>query len=113
MELGRGLSRVDLLRHLLHTFEPIYKRFLSHGLEPFLDRWRQLSCVIGQPVAVQVGGRDYAGTAVAVDAAGALILETGGGKRHRLLAGDIRLTGTASLDGMTTDRGLTEEGTCG
>jgi BirA family biotin operon repressor/biotin-[acetyl-CoA-carboxylase] ligase len=113
IELGRSISRVGLLRDLLSSFEAIYGQYLSHGLEPFLDRWRQLSCVIGQPVTVQVGGQVYAGTAVAVDATGALVLETGSGKRQHLLAGDIQLTRAASPDGIAQDRDLAEEGSCG
>jgi len=88
-ELGRSISRLHLLQDLLLKFEEMYGQFQDHGLAPFLDRWRQLSWVLGQRVTVKVGGKKFSGLAVDIEETGALVLEEASGRRQRLLAGDI------------------------
>ncbi len=90
-ELGRSVSRRHLLQNLLLKFEQIYGQLQDQGLAPFLDRWRQLSWVLGRKVTVQVGGKEFSGLAVDIDEMGALLLEEASGKRRRLLAGDVSL----------------------
>jgi BirA family biotin operon repressor/biotin-[acetyl-CoA-carboxylase] ligase len=89
VELGRSVSRVDLLGAVLLRFEKIYSLFQEHGLEPFLDRWRQLSWTLGRQVMVQIGERTFSGLAVDIEETGALVLEEASGERRRLLAGDV------------------------
>lgn len=89
LELERSISRLGLLRDLLLKFEEMYRQFQDHGLGPFLDRWRQLSWVLGKRVTVQVGERTFSGLAVDIEETGALVLEEASGKRQRLLAGDV------------------------
>jgi BirA family biotin operon repressor/biotin-[acetyl-CoA-carboxylase] ligase len=89
VELGRSISRIDLLRSILLKFEEMYGLFQEHGLGPFLNRWRQLSWTLGRRVAVHVGESIFSGLAVDIDETGALLLEEASGKRRRLMAGDV------------------------
>jgi BirA family biotin operon repressor/biotin-[acetyl-CoA-carboxylase] ligase len=88
-ELGRPISRLNLLQDVLVQFEERYQKFQEGGLRPFLERWRQLSWVLNRKVKVQVGGRLFSGLAVDIEDTGALVLEEASGKRQRLLAGDV------------------------
>jgi BirA family biotin operon repressor/biotin-[acetyl-CoA-carboxylase] ligase len=118
-ELGRPVSRVELLADLLSCFERLYLQFQAHGLEPFVDRWRQLSAVLGQVVSIQIGQRYFRGLAVDIDDQGALILEGESGDRQRFLAGDVSLSdvgirgGPAAKRPLANGRFLEEERTCG
>jgi len=89
LELGRSISRLGLLRDLLLKFEEMYGLFQEQGLVPFLDRWRQLSWILGRRVMVHIGERIFSGQAVDIEETGALVLEETSGKRRRLLAGDV------------------------
>jgi len=91
-ELGRTVNRAELLGDLLGFFEGIYLQFQDSGLEPFLDRWRSLSAVLGQPVRVRVGQQTFCGLAVDIDPQGALLVEEEDGCRRRFLAGDVTLS---------------------
>lgn len=119
IELGRTVPRVELLGDLLARFEPLYVQFQERGLEPFLDRWRQLSAVLGRRVTLQIGPRNIRGTAVDIDSQGALILREENGDRQRFLAGDVTLTDMALTDDPSSespsvnDGFLKEERTCG
>jgi BirA family biotin operon repressor/biotin-[acetyl-CoA-carboxylase] ligase len=88
-ELGRPISRLNLLQDVLMEFEERYREFQERGLTPFLERWRQLSWVLNRRVRIQVGGRRFAGLAVDIEDTGALVLEEASGKRQRFLAGDV------------------------
>jgi BirA family biotin operon repressor/biotin-[acetyl-CoA-carboxylase] ligase len=88
MELKRPVSRIPLLQDVLMHFEQIYHRFQAQGLAPFLDRWRELSWVLGRQVSLRVGGRIISGRAVDIAETGALVLEVDSGRRHCFLAGD-------------------------
>jgi BirA family biotin operon repressor/biotin-[acetyl-CoA-carboxylase] ligase len=90
-ELGRAIFRIPLLQDFLLQFEEMYHQFQDRGLAPFLDRWRQLSLVLGQRVKIQVGGKKFSGLAVDIEQTGALVLEEDSGKRRCLLAGDVSL----------------------
>ncbi len=90
-ELGRSVCRLDLLRDLLRKFEQMYGQFQEHGLAPFLNRWQQLSSILGRRVRVRRGVYDISGLAVDIDPTGALVLEEDDGRRERLLAGDVTL----------------------
>jgi len=90
-ELGRSVDRAELLADLLCRFEEIYLPFQNRGLEPFLDRWRQLSAVLGRAVRIRVGQQAFRGLAVDIDPQGALLLAEENGGQRRFLAGDVSL----------------------
>jgi BirA family biotin operon repressor/biotin-[acetyl-CoA-carboxylase] ligase len=94
IELDRPVDRAGLLADLLACFESIYLRFQDRGLEPFLERWRELSAVLGRPVSVHVGERSYHGLAAGIDPLGALLVDQERGGRRRFLAGDVSLSKT-------------------
>jgi BirA family biotin operon repressor/biotin-[acetyl-CoA-carboxylase] ligase len=74
---GATVDRAQLLRRLLAALE-IELAGVEAGSSP-LDRYRAACRTLGTTVEVDVGGRPLRGTAVDVDATGALVLRTDDG----------------------------------
>jgi len=63
---------------------------LRAGRAPeLLQRWRRLSVTLGRTVRIESGGAVVEGRAIDVDADGALVVEATGGRRTRVIAGDV------------------------
>ncbi len=91
-EGAAGLDRSVLLRNLLRTFEPLYRGWLAASGDPaegLHESYVRRCSTLDKQVRVQLpGGKHLAGTAVAVDAAGRLVVDSAG-TRHALGAGDV------------------------
>lgn len=81
---GGAADREALLRGLLGAFDAWRRRLEAEGFDPVRVRWLALSDTVGRQVAVD-GAR---GTAVDLDADGALVLEAAGARR-RVVAGEL------------------------
>ncbi|MFQ5813856.1 MAG: biotin--[acetyl-CoA-carboxylase] ligase [Anaerolineae bacterium] len=88
-ELGREVSRLELLRKILEGIETRYKS-LRRGESPH-EEWAARLINLGRQVQVTTPQGVLAGWAEGVDADGALILRTPDGQRKRILAGDVTL----------------------
>ncbi len=88
--MGRTASRNQIagvvLRHVLLAAST----YQADGIEPFLDEWRARDLVNGLAVELRLPDRTVNGTALGVDAQGALLLEHGGGVA-RFAAGEVSL----------------------
>jgi len=89
IEMGQTVSRKVFLQSLLLEMERWYSIFLEEGSTVILNAWRDRADIKGRQVKVTSFGETVVGTAIDVDSDGALILETGGGKQRRVMAGDI------------------------
>ena len=92
-ELGREVSRLDLLWVVLEGIETRY-RSLSIGESPHED-WAARLIGLGRQVQVKTPQGAMTGWAEGVEADGALILCTPDGQRRRILAGDVTMRGSA------------------
>ena len=86
-ELGRTVSRLQLLQHTLMQIERRYLVLLS-GEWPGKD-WAAALETLGQRVWLHTGQGDCQGTAVDVDDEGALLLRLDDGRVQRVLVGDV------------------------
>ena len=77
----RKASRVGLLRQFLQNFEKEYRRYKKDQLASSRRRIRKYSSLLGRNVQLRFGNRTVEGTAVDVDATGALIIEKDGARR--------------------------------
>jgi BirA family biotin operon repressor/biotin-[acetyl-CoA-carboxylase] ligase len=84
IETGLTVDREALLTTLLERFDVWRQRLESEGFDVVRRRWLALSDTIGRSVTVD----GASGVALDLDADGALILDTGGGRR-RVLAGAL------------------------
>jgi BirA family biotin operon repressor/biotin-[acetyl-CoA-carboxylase] ligase len=93
--LGRPVGRADLVAGLYNTLEHWYGLFCDGEWCTILDRGRQWSALLGQPVEVRSGAEPWWGLAWDLDRDGALIVRDGTGALRRVVAGDvsIRLAG--------------------
>ena len=89
IEMGQTISRKAFLQSLLLELERWYSIFFEEGSAVILKAWRDRAHIKGREVKVTSFGETFVGTAIDVDSDGALILETGGGKQRRVMAGDI------------------------
>jgi BirA family biotin operon repressor/biotin-[acetyl-CoA-carboxylase] ligase len=89
IEMGRTVSRKAFLQFFLQELERWYSIFLKEGGAVILKAWRDRAHIKGRRVKVTSFGKTLAGVAIDVDSDGALILETGDGKRKRVVAGDV------------------------
>jgi BirA family biotin operon repressor/biotin-[acetyl-CoA-carboxylase] ligase len=88
-EKGRPVSRKAFTALLLEELERWYEIFLKEGGTPVLKAWRDRAQIQGKEVRVTSFDEVQIGRAVDVDSDGALILETRGGERKRIVAGDV------------------------
>ncbi len=87
---GRRLpEESELIGGLLERFDQWYRTFLDSGFEPVRQRWEALCDGIGSQVSVPLAGGTAAGKVAGIDAAGRLLLDTGGGKLLSVDAGEI------------------------
>lgn len=90
-ELGKPLSRVELLCQVLLQLERDYSLFLQHGgLEPLLGRAREFSSLVGERVSVSTGEGSVLGEVLGIDEEGRLLLRLSSGKIRPLIAGEVR-----------------------
>lgn len=90
-ELGREISRLDLVRQLLKEIESFYLA-LSGG-DNVYERWQQRLITLGREVRVisATGERVHEGIAELVDRDGSLWLRLNNGSLSRVIAGDVTL----------------------
>jgi BirA family biotin operon repressor/biotin-[acetyl-CoA-carboxylase] ligase len=82
-------ARGALLVELLVALEGRYARLLAGGPGSLLAEWRQACVTLGQSVRIDLGAGDVAGTAVDLDDAGHLVVETVDGSRRVVAVGDV------------------------
>jgi BirA family biotin operon repressor/biotin-[acetyl-CoA-carboxylase] ligase len=78
---GAWPDRNALAVHVLDALLPALARFEHDGLAPFAARWRALDALAGRPVRVLDGERRHEGTALGIDATGALRVRHADGER--------------------------------
>ncbi len=86
---GHAVDREDLLIALLERLAGWYPRLVSGEREPLLGAWRARSATLGRRVRVDLGRDEVEGTAVDITSDGRLVVETPGGERQVIAAGDV------------------------
>ena len=75
--LGNSVNRTDLLMTVLQKLQDNCSIMEQQGFAPLRDKWKTLSCVIGQMVSVQQYGKElYTGIAEDIAMDGALLVQT-------------------------------------
>ena len=85
LALGRGVARAQLLASVLNAFEPRYDDFVRRGPAAAVDAFGAHAAL---PERCRVDDR-LAGTALRIDADGALVLRDDAGRIHRVVSGEI------------------------
>lgn len=96
IELDQRQEREPVFAALLNAFE---RRFAQAGSSDLHDVWVSRLNTLHKAVTVTLaGGEAIQGTAVAVDDAGALIVETETGERRAFIAGEVTLREASDPD---------------
>jgi BirA family biotin operon repressor/biotin-[acetyl-CoA-carboxylase] ligase len=88
-ELGREVSRLELIRRLLVEIESLYLA-LPVG-ESIYEEWRDRLVTLGRRVSVEWGTTRYEGIAESVDRDGSLLLRCSDDSLTKIMAGDVIL----------------------
>jgi BirA family biotin operon repressor/biotin-[acetyl-CoA-carboxylase] ligase len=88
-ELGRDVSRLDVIRCLLAETERLYLA-LPTG-QPVYQEWRDSLVTLGKKVQVRSGAITYKGIAESVAGDGSLCLRQSDGSLIKIVAGDVTL----------------------
>jgi BirA family biotin operon repressor/biotin-[acetyl-CoA-carboxylase] ligase len=88
-ELGREVSRLDLLRCLLAEIERLYLALPSG--DAVYRQWRDSLVTLGKRVKVRSGETSYEGIAESVASDGSLLLRQPDGSLTKIVAGDVTL----------------------
>lgn len=91
--LGKQVSRIRLIQALLKQFELWYTRFKEGRGGAITKRWEELAKIRGKHVSVDFMGETVRGTALEIDADGALVVQEPGGEVKRIMAGDVHVRG--------------------
>lgn len=90
-EIGKTVSRNQLLVEILMQFEAYYNDLLSGRIEEVYERWNDFSLVLGKQVVIEWDQMKVTGEAVRIDQDGALIIQDGEGKEQKIIHGDVSL----------------------
>jgi len=88
-ELGRNVSRLDMIRLLLVEIENLYLTLQAGG--SIYEEWRDSLVTLGRRVQVKVGKTTYEGIAESVAKDGSLLLRQQDGSLTKIVAGDVTL----------------------
>jgi BirA family biotin operon repressor/biotin-[acetyl-CoA-carboxylase] ligase len=91
--LGKKVLRVPIIQALLRKFEQWYTRFKKGRGGEIKRRWEELSQIKGKDIAIVFMGETVKGTALEIDADGALLVQEAGGEVKRIVAGDVHVRG--------------------
>ena len=88
---GSEVSRLELLRAILVSFEKIYLQFQKQGIEKILQQWRDFSATLGKRVKLTTGRQAHplVGEAVDIGQDGGLLIRKDSGVMERVMAGDV------------------------
>lgn len=90
-ETGRRMRRTPVAAAVLDAFSREIDGLRREGREPLMERWREMSSVLGRKVKASVGEKTIRGTAVDIDEEGCLLLRDAAGKLRRISSGDVAL----------------------
>ena len=88
-ELGREVSRLDVIRQLLVEIERLYLTLQTGG--SIYEEWRDSLVMLGRRVRVKSGRTIYEGAAESVTTDGSLLLRRSDGSLTKIVAGDVTL----------------------
>jgi len=88
-ELGRDVSRLTVIRHLLVEIERLYLALSAGG--SIYQEWQARLVTLGKRVRATTGETIYEGIAESVARDGSLLLRGSDGRLTRIVAGDVTL----------------------
>jgi len=88
-EIGRGVSKINLLRSIINNFDKYYLYIKDGKYDKIQSEWLPHSNIIGKKIIVKQNTKTTKGIVKNIDKNGSLILNTDRGK-IRILSGDVQ-----------------------
>ncbi|HEY5667383.1 MAG TPA: biotin--[acetyl-CoA-carboxylase] ligase [Gammaproteobacteria bacterium] len=85
------VDRAGLAAQLIGQLVDLFASYPASGFEPYRDEWLAAHVLQGQAVELDSTSGKTRGRVVDVGADGALVVESEGGERHRVISGDVTL----------------------
>lgn len=89
LESSLTFERTALFLSVLENVRRNCRLFFKTGFAPFQPLWKEISATLGNTVELARPGEVLQGKAVDLDPAGALLIEDGRGRHHRITYGEI------------------------
>jgi len=86
---GTPPPRVLLAARLVEGLAELFESYEESGFAPYRAEWREADYLLGRRVKLDDSAATLSGIARGIDADGALLIETPGGARRRVLSGDV------------------------
>ncbi|WP_010273788.1 biotin--[acetyl-CoA-carboxylase] ligase [Paenibacillus senegalensis] len=91
LESGQMIDRTLLIRRFLEQLEKLYFLYLQQGFSPIRTLWEALTVTLHRRIKIHTRDGWMEGTALSIDDAGALTVQTDNGEQVKLYSGDIQL----------------------
>jgi biotin-(acetyl-CoA carboxylase) ligase len=92
-EMGKPISRNELVIQLVGRFEEYYRNLLSGSVDPLYRNWNRLSLLTGREVELDAGKAGMVrGKVLRIDRDGALVIENRQGEEQRFQSGDVTVS---------------------
>lgn len=88
---GQTYRRVELLAHILKTYDIVYREYQQKGFTYILEKWRELNSTLGHTVNVISQQEKYYGQAVDIDEEGQLVVMTPEKELRYVMVGDVSI----------------------
>lgn len=91
MEIGKGVSRLAVLRQFIITWEENYRIFLQEESNYLFEKWINNNVTLGRTVTIARESETTSGLAVGISGKGGLLVKLPDGDLEEYLAGDVSL----------------------
>ena len=99
-ETGSRHEPADLLEPIMGRFDRLYETFVKEGFAAAADAWRGFMSLVGETIALDLGGRIVQGRVLAFGDDGSIELEESSGEVGRHLAGEVVKLFTKEEEGL-------------
>lgn len=94
IEIGKKISRKEIVAKILNNFEPLYKEFIEREyIEETIDICRKNSILIGKEVRVIKRGESIKAKVLDINKNGELVVKYENGQLENLISGEISIRG--------------------
>jgi BirA family biotin operon repressor/biotin-[acetyl-CoA-carboxylase] ligase len=91
---GQPPSRAVLAAALIEALTDLFAGYMASGFDAYRDDWLKADYLRGREVRLDEASGTVLGTALGIEADGALLIETVAGTRRRVIAGDVSVRST-------------------
>ncbi len=93
LELGKLVSRKEIVAEVFNEFEMLYDDFKENGLKNIMDEFKSFSVTLGKKVRVISINEEFEGEAIDITDDGLLVVKLEDGSTRNVISGDVSVRG--------------------